>query len=365
MKLTVTQENLSRALQTVSRVASSKTSLPILGNILLRTDENRLLLAATNLEIAVTEYIGGSIKQPGSFTVPARLMSDFITSLPASNVTLELQGSILHVSSGGYSSKINGMQADEFPALPEITSVYECALAAKEFKRSIQQVVVVASHDDTRPVLTGVYWHTHEGGLYIAGTDGYRLAEKKLIAKAADQDISAIIPATALQEVVRVMTDDIENVNVLLDDNQVRFGIGDIEITSKLIDGNFPDYRQLIPSESEISVKLAKDDFARITKVASLFARESGGGVTIAADSDTGKVSIHSIASQLGENTSEAEAEISGDGKVTLNSRYLIEALSCLDGSPVTFAFSGKLAPCVLSAKDAEDYKHIIMPLNS
>lgn len=365
MKLTVTQENLSRALQTVSRVASSKTSLPILGNILLRTDENRLLLAATNLEIAVTEHIGGSVKQPGSFTVPARLMSDFISSLPASNVDLELQGSTIHVSSGGYSSKINGMQADEFPALPEIEAQYECTLPAKELKRAIQQVVVVASHDDTRPVLTGVYWHTFDGGLYIAGTDGYRLAEKRLAEKADGKEVAAIIPAIALQEVVRVMTDDIEQVKVLLDDNQVRFDIGDVEITSKLIDGNFPDYRQLIPSESEIMVRLPKDDFSRITKVASLFARESGGGVTIAADSETGKVSIHSIASQLGENTSEAEAEIKGGGKVTLNSRYLIEALSCLDGSPVTFAFSGKLSPCVLSVAKASDYKHIIMPLNS
>lgn len=364
MKLNVTQENLSRALSTVSRVASGKTSLPILGNILLRTDENRLLLAATNLEIAVTEYIGGSIKEDGGFTVPARLMSDFMSSLPAGNVTLSLEGSTLHVSSGGYSSKIHGMQADEFPALPQITPVHSCEIDAKQLKRAIQQVVVVASHDDTRPVLTGVYWHTFEGGLYVAGTDGYRLAEKQLQEK-FEGDLAAIVPATTLQEVVRVMSDDIDTIKVLLDDNQIRFDIGDIEITSKLIDGNFPDYRQLIPKESEITVTLPKDELSRLTKVSSLFARDSGGGITISADSEEKSISIHSIASQLGENTSEAKAEVSGDGKVTLNSRYLGEALGCIDGSPVIFAFSGKLSPCVLTAKSAKDYKHIIMPLNS
>lgn len=365
MKLTLTQENLSRALGTVSRVASGKTSLPILGNILFKTEDNRLLLAATNLEIAITEYIGGSIKEEGSFTVPARLMSEFMGSLPAGNVTLKLEGSSLHVASGGYSSKINGMQADEFPALPQITPTHTFELDASLLKRAIQQVVVVASHDDTRPVLTGVYWHTYEGALYMAGTDGYRLAEKKLEDKGYDEEISAIIPATALQEVVRVMGDSISTVKVMMDENQVRFCLGDIEITSKLIEGSFPDYRQLIPKETDITVTLPKDDFSRIIKVASLFARESGGGVTIAAESEEGKVSIHSIASQLGENTSEAEAKVSGDGKVTLNSRYLIEALSSIDGSPAEFAFSGKLSPCVLTASGARDYKHIIMPLNS
>lgn len=365
MKLSVTQENLSRALSTVSRIASGKTSLPILGNILLRTDENRLELAATNLEIAIVEHIGGSVKQDGTVTVPARLMNDFINSLPAGNVMLKLEGTTLHIESGGYNSKIHGMSADEFPALPQITPAQTFELDAKALKRAIQQVVVVASHDDTRPVLTGVYWHTFEGSLYIAGTDGYRLAEKRLQDKIAQEDVAAIIPATTLQEVVRVLADDVETVEVQLDENQVRFSLGDVEITSKLIEGNFPDYRQLIPKSNDINVTLAKDDFARITKVASLFARDSGGGVTITSDSDKSNISIHSIASQMGENTSEAEANVTADGKVTLNSRYLTEALGCVDGSPVTFAFSGKLSPCVLTADKTEDYKHIIMPLNS
>ncbi len=364
MKLTVTQENLSKALSIVGRVASAKTSLPILGNILLKTDSNRLLLAATNLEIAMTEYIGGKVESEGACTVPARLMSEFMSSLPAGNVSLKLEGSTLHIKSGGYSSKINGMPADEFPTLPSITATHQLEIDAKMLKRAIQQVVIVASHDDTRPVLTGVYWHMFEGALYMAATDGYRLAEKRLLDK-YEEELQAIIPSTTLQEVVRVMGDNVDKVNILLDENQVRFQLGDVEITSKLIDGNFVDYRQLIPNKSDTEVKIDRQAFNRITKVASLFARDSGGGVTIEASQAQSNIKIHSIASQLGENTSEAEAAVSADGKVTLNSRYLIEALSCIDESPLTFSFSGKLSPCVLTAKSDDSYKHIIMPLKS
>lgn len=365
MKLTVTQENLAGALATVSRIASSKTSLPILGNILIKTVEGRLQLAATNLEIAIVEHIGGSVKTDGAVTVPARLTHEFISSLPAGNVTLTVDGTTLHIESDGYTSKIHGMPADEFPALPQITATQTFEPDASQLKRAIQQVIPVASHDDTRPALTGIYWHTFDKALYMAGTDGYRLAEKKLQAQGDGEDIAAIVPASTLQEVVRVLGDEVKTAYVLLDDNQIRFDVGSIQITSKLIDGSFPDYRQLIPKQSDITFTLAKDEFSRITKVASLFARDSGGGITIMCDSNKGSVSIHSIASQLGENTSEAAAKVTADGSVTLNSRYLIEALNCVDGSPVTFAFSGKVAPCVLSAPEAGDYMHVIMPLNS
>jgi DNA polymerase-3 subunit beta len=166
--------------------------------------------------------------------------------------------------------------------------------------------------------------------------------------------------------VLRVIHDDMAEVKLLFDDNQVRILLDDVEITSRLIDGAFPDYRSLIPKESDISVTLPKDEFARITKVASLFARESGGSVTLKAEAAANKLGIHSVASQLGENTSEAEAQVTADGQVTLNSRYLLEGLGCIDAKQVTFKFSGKLSPCVLtSAGDTSDYQHIIMPLKS
>jgi DNA polymerase-3 subunit beta len=366
MELTVTQENLSKALSAVGRVASSKTQLPILSNILLRTDGNRLLVAATNLEIATTQHIGAKIVKPGAITVPARLVSEFISSLPKGTVELKVENDHLHIKAGSYSSTINGVVADDFPELPTIdeTSSIQYSIKSDDFKQAISQTIITSSNDATRPVLTGVYWHSHEGFLYLAATDGYRLSERRLVETTSD--VSAIVPTSSLQEVLRTVGDDVDEVEILFDETQVRFRAGEAEVTSRLIDGNFPDYRQLIPASSETSIKLEKSDFVRITKIAGLFARESGGSVTLTADSEKKTMSIHSIASQLGENTSESSAEVVGDGQVTLNSRYLSEALSVVDGDTVTFRFSGKLAPCVLTAVEKDvQYLHIIMPLKS
>ncbi|MDB5165249.1 MAG: dnaN [Candidatus Saccharibacteria bacterium] len=367
MELQVTQENFTRALSNVSRVATNKAQLPILENILLRTDNNRLLVAATNLEVASSNYVGAKVVREGSITIPARLITEFVSNLPKEQINLKVENDHLKITCGHYSSIINGMVADEFPELPVIdkkTSI-KYIVTTEDFKKAVSQTMVTSSSDSTRPVLTGVYWHSFEGKLYLAATDGYRLSEKYLID--TKTELSAIIPASTLQEVLRTINDEVEEIELLFNDTQVHFKLNETEITSRLIDGIFPDYRQLIPKTSETEIILKKDDFVRITKIASLFARESGGSVTISAVSETKTLSIHSIASELGENTSEAEAEtITQDGTVTLNSRYLNEALSVLDGDRVTFRFSGKLSPCVLTdGSKSANYKHIIMPLKS
>lgn len=365
MELIVTQEKLNKALTAVSRIASTKTQLPILSNILLRTDGNRLLIAGTNLEIAITQYIGAKIIKPGSITIPARLMSDFISSLPKESVELKVINDNLHIKSGSYTSIINGFIADEFPELPTINekSSIQYTINIDDFKQSVSQTIITTSGDSTRPILTGVYWHSYEDQLYLAATDGYRLSERSLVK--TKSDVSAIIPTQTLQEVLRNIEES-EQVDILFDETQVRFRINDLEIISRLIDGNFPDYRQLLPKTSETIVKLNKADFVRITKIAGLFARESGGSVTLTANKSKKTLSIHSIASQMGENTSETTANVSEDGQITLNSRYLSEALSVIDGEEVEFSFSGKIAPCLIkSTKENTNYYHIIMPLKS
>ena len=363
MKVTVTQENLNRALTAVGRVASTKTSLPILSNILLRTENNQLQVAATNLEIASVCQIGAKVEQEGTLTVPARLFGEFINNLPKENVILRVNGTKLEISSGNYKSTINGVVADEFPTLPTISPSSTIKVSGALFKQAITQTVITASHDDTRPVLTGVLFHSFKDNLYLAATDGYRLAERRLVP--TKEEIRALIPAATLQEVSRIITEDQEEVGVMFDDSQVRFNVGEIELTSRLIEGNFPDYQQLIPSKTEITATVETSELTRITKIASLFARESGGSVTLQTDSTKGTISINSIASQLGENTSEASAEVDGEGVVTLNSRYLIEALGCVESPKITFGFSGKLAPCVVKPVGEENYQHIIMPLKS
>ncbi len=366
MKITVTQENLSKALNAVGRVATSKTPLPILNNILLKTDKNRLLVAATNLEAAITRHIGAKVSDEGSITIPAKLVMEFISNLPKANVELRVDGTHLHITSGAYSSTINGVLADEFPELPTINDkkAVKLDIATNKLKQAVSQTIITASSDTTRPVLTGAYIHSFENKLYIAATDGYRLAERELGKQTGE--LEAIVPTSTLQDVLRVAPDECESIKILFDETQVRFRVDDIEITSRLIEGKFPDYRQLIPKKSDINASLEKSEFIRITKIASLFARESAGSVTLKTNSGQKTLSIHSIASQLGENTSEASAEVNADGQVTLNSRYLLEALNSIDSDTVRFSFSGKLSPCVLTADSKTvDYQHIIMPLKS
>lgn len=366
MELSVTQENFARALSAVGRVASTKTQLPILSNILLRTDGNRLLVAATNLEIATTQYIGAKIIKPGAITVPARLISEFVSSLPKDTIELKIVGENIHITSGKYHSIINGVVADDFPELPTINEENSVtySINTEEFKQAVSQTIITSSSDSTRPVLTGVYWHSHDGWIYLAATDGYRLSERRLVE--TKSEVAAIIPTQSLQEVLRTIVEDSETIDVLFDESQVRFRINEAEVISRLVDGNFPDYRQLIPAKSEINATMKKQDFVRVTKVAGLFARESGGSVTVTVDSDKKTVSLHSIASELGENTSELDADVEGDGQVTLNSRYLAEALSVVDADTISFSFSGKLSPCILkSTKKDTNYYHVIMPLKS
>ncbi len=366
MELTVTQENLTKALAAVSRVASTKTQLPILNNILLRTDGTRLLVAATNLEIASTQYIGAKIVSHGSITIPARLVSEFVASLPKGQVELKVTNDKLSITSGRYTSVVNGVIADEFPELPTIdeTSSIQYSITAEDFKQAVSQTIITTSSDTTRPVLTGVYWHSFEGSLYLAATDGYRLSERRLVETASE--VSAIIPTQTLQEVLRLIVDGVDEVEILFDETQVRFRLNEAEVVSRLIDGNFPDYRQLIPKEMSTNGIIAKEDFVRITKIAGLFARDSGGSITLTLDAAQNTISIHSIASELGENTSEASAKVDADGVITLNSRYVSDALSVIDGDEIIFGFNGKLSPSVLrKSGDDVNYYHVIMPLKS
>jgi DNA polymerase III subunit beta len=363
MKLQVTQENLSKALSTVARIANTRNALPILGNVLLKTVDNRLSVAATNLDIAITHYIGSKVSEEGSITVPARLMQDFVSSLPSGVIDLELNEHKLQIVTDQYQSTINGVSAEDFPVMPAITDGTTWTVPSNVLKKGLQQTVLAASADEARPILTGLYLHTHDGVLYMVATDSYRLAEKSLLKNKSD--VSLLIPASAMQDMLRILGDDEEPVTITHDDQQVLFQVGEVELVSRLIDGKYPDYRKLIPGSFEVQATLSRDDFTNITKVSSLFARESAGSVTIKVDEVAKQVSIRSVASQLGENTASASAEVTGSGEVTLNSRYLLDALHVFNGDTITFQFNGKLDPSLLTDPKNKDYKHVIMPLRS
>jgi len=364
MKLQVTQENLNKALNSVARIATNRSTLPILSNVLFKTVNNRLSVAATNLDIAVTHYIGAKVSSEGSITIPARLIQDFVSNLPNDIIELSLEDKKLHINSKMYKSVINGISSEEFPIMPAIDKGTSWKINAQNLKQGLQQVVIAASGDEARPVLTGVYFNSHEGQLYVVATDSYRLAERLLMP--TKKEINILVPATAIQDLLRLIADDDGEITVTYDDQQVSFQVGDIELVARLIEGKFPDYRLLIPSKFTTSISLTKAELTNITKVSALFARESAGSVTINVDEPSQEISIHSVASQLGENTATATAEVSGNGIVTMNSRYLLEALHVLIGEKVKCNFNGKLEPIVITnGQKGSNYLHIIMPLKS
>lgn len=363
MKFQVTQENLSRALNHVARIATTRNTLPILANVLIKTVDNRVCIAATNLNIAITNYIGSKVSESGSITVPARLMQDFISSLPGGVVDIRLEDTKLHINTEHHKSVINGIPADDYPVMPQIKDGKKWKISSKELKSALSQVVVAASNDDARPVLTGVNFYTAEGDLYVVATDSYRLAEKKLIP--LKDDLNILVPASAVQDLLRILDDSEDEVNITSDPQQILFQKGDVELVTRLIDGKFPDYRKLIPSKFKTNASVDKGELANIAKVSSLFARETAGSIKVSIDSAQKQIRIDSIASQLGENSATTKAKTTGDGEITLNSRYVTEALNSLTGESVFIGFNEKLEPFIVKDQKDESYLHIIMPLKS
>lgn len=366
MEIKVLQEKLAKALNHVSRVvAGGRVTLPILNNVLIRVDNNKVSLTTTNLDMAVVDYLPVIDSNNGVITVPARLLAEFVANLPkGETVTLTADNEKVTVKAAGYSSVLNGTIADDFPELPGMddNKTVKFKMSVEAFKNGLSQVMVAASNDMARPALTGVYFNTMDDALYVAATDGYRLAERKLTDK-VKMEVAAIVPAASLRSVLGLLDDDMDEVEILFDESQVKFRLNEVELTSKLVDGSFPDYRQLIPKDSEIKINLQRDELMRVTKLAALFAREVGGSIICSTRVEDEVFAIASVVNELGENNSEIKTKVEADGKVTLNSRFLLDALNVLDGQTVKMGFSNKLDPIVLRGEQDAEYVHIIMPL--
>lgn len=366
MEIEVTQEKLSKALNNVSRIAVGKVTLPVLNNVLIRVDDGKVSLITTNLDMAIVDFLPVSSSKNGVTTVPAKLLAEFVSNLPrGEKIKITTSGTKVIISAGKYTSTINGSPADDFPELPEIDekNAVVFKIGADEFKNGISSVAIASSNDLTRPALTGIYFNTADKVLCAAATDGYRLAERKLI-KNVESDVSVVVPASSLQEVLRAINDSVEEVEISFNDDLVRFRLGEIEIISKLIDASFPDYRRLIPKDNDIKLELNREELIRITKLAALFARSVNGSITCEAKKPNNFI-VKSIASELGENDSIIETEVEIEGKIRLNARFLIDALNVLDDTAITFDFSSRMAPVILRNKKNQDYTHIVMPLNS
>jgi DNA polymerase-3 subunit beta len=361
MKIVLTQEKLTKALNIVSHIASSKTTLPILNNLLIRAENSQLQLNTSNLEIFIINSITAKVDNEGAICVPANLITEFISNLPKTNINIETKDSKLIIKAGNYKSIINTINPDEFPEVPKEDFNEEITINSEIFKNATSQVITCTSSDTSRLILTGVYLHNNNNQLLLTATDGYRLAEKNLIK--TTKDIKIIIPAQTISEVNRIL-DGEENINLKISDEQIIFKIGEVSLVSRLIDGSYINYHSLIPEKTDNTAVLNKTDLTQAVKVAELFARDSAGSIIIKTNQTNQVLEINSITSEFGDNNSKVEGEISGEASITLNAKYLLDALNCIEGETVNLGFSGKLTPILITGNNS-DYKHIIMPVRS
>lgn len=367
MKFICTQENLNKGLTIVNHIANKNTTLPILNNVLLKTEDGILKLSTTNLEIGMNCIIRGKVEKEGSFTVQAKLISDYINLLPKEQVELELKGNALHIKCGKHETKINGLSADDFPVIPELPKQDVISLPSKDFRKAISQVIFAVANDDTRPEISGVYFIFNGEELIMVGTDSYRLAEKRLkLKKGLEKNRSVIIPARSLQELARTLTDGVQNdqIELVLSDNQIMFNYNSVELVSRLIEGQYPDYKQILLDNFKTTFVLPTSKFVNIIKSASLFCKIGINDVSVRVLPTSSEVIVSSSNSQLGEHTAKIEADIVGEpNEIVFNYRYLLDGLAAVGDEEIEFKLLDENTQGMMKSKASDDYQYVIMPV--
>jgi len=375
VKVSCLQENLQRALAQVSRAVATKTALPVLSNVLLATDDGRLKIAATNLEIGITTWIGASVEEDGRITVDARLLSEFVNTLPndAVHLTSDSTRYTLTVQCGRDKAAINGIDADDFPVIPSVgDEAYGASVDAQVLREMVAQVEFAAAADDSRPVLAGVLMRFEGQKLTLAAADGFRLAVREgELAEPVPSRLDVIVPARAIRELARLLGDSSEPVRLAITPNQSQLlaRIGETEFLSRLIEGSFPDFRQIIPREFNTRVELGRDAFLNAVRRASYFARDNNDVVRLLihpSDDDVmpGTVEISASAAERGNSQSFVDASVAGpELQIAFNARYLTDVLGVLKQGQVFLGMNGPNQAGVVRPAGTDDYTHVIMPM--
>jgi len=390
VRVSCLQENLAKGLSIVGRAVSSRSTLPVLGNILLATDQARLKLAATDLEIAINCWIGAQIQEEGATTVPARLLADFVNSLPSERIDMELsvRTQSLHIRCARYEASIKGIDASEFPLIPTSDGDGAVEIPVNTLRKMIDQVAFAAATDDSRPMLTGVHARFQEDRLIFAATDGFRLSVRLTrLNRPVAEEMAVIIPARSLQEIARISGDADEEhpveIRVVHARNQVLFhltgkadgsekgGFQQVDVVSQLIDSKFPDYEAIIPKSWTTRTVLDTAEFLKAVRVAYLFAREAANIVRLQirpGDADRpGVLTLTATSQEYGENVTEVEALVEGEPiEIAFNARYLIDVLSVIDTAQVALETTRPGAPGVIRPVGVgpEEFTHVIMPMH-
>ena len=377
MQLNCLQENLSQGLSIVQPAVATRTTLPITQHVLLASDEGRLRLSATNLEIAISTWVGGEILEEGAITIPARLLTDFVNSLgrqtieiatfsPGNGVT---QGGGITVKGDRVNANINGAAAEEFPPIPTVEDGLSTRISGRMLREAIRQVVLAAAVEDSRPVLTGVHLDIEGSKMTLAAADGFRLAVRTIdLLEPVGEKTSIIVPARTLSQIERLIDgDDPVDIVVTTQRSQILFRLKNIEVVSQLIQGTFPNYSQLIPQERTTRAVIDLGALQRATRTASIFAKDGSGIIRLqmaAGAGGPGRLTISSRAEEVGDNTGDIEADVEGDeGKIAFNSRYLSEVLNIIGKDRVVLEMTTSSSPGVIRPLDDDDYIHVVMPM--
>jgi DNA polymerase-3 subunit beta len=363
MKVVCTQENLAKALNIVSRTVTARATLPVLSNILLSVSDGRLKLTSTDLEIGVSTWIGGQVEDDGALTVPARLFSDFVVNNRDLKIELLSKDNTIHLKSDHFEANINGIEASEFPMIPEVSGQPLLKISSKKFVEAVKQVVIAPAADESRPVLAGVLFSFKDSLMKLVATDSYRLAEKKIELERTVQPVDIIVPSRSLNEVLRIIGSlAVEEIEISINENQVLFTVGDTQIVSRLIEGIFPNYEQIIPTTEQTTALVDVSEITGIVKMAALFAKESANNIKL--DFSEKQLVAKSMSAQVGDNISQMSAEITGRGvEIAFNSKYILDFLSVVGEKNIKISVNDRLSPGVFRPGKSRDYLYIIMPL--
>jgi DNA polymerase-3 subunit beta len=371
MKVSCSQEDLSKGLAVVGRAVATRAVLPITNNVLIATEGSQLKLAATNLEIAITCWIGATIEEEGTITIPARLVTDFVNSLPSGRIDMILspRSQSLELRCARYEAHVSGLDPADFPPIPKIAEGVTIKVKPEELRMAINQVVFAAASEESRPVLTGVDAEFDGNQLTLAAADGFRLAVRKLsLDTPVDEKISVIIPARSLAELNRLITDQQEPVELTINPkkSQTIFRLRNAEMVSQLIQGTFPNYEQLIPQAYSTRAVVKLSELLMATRSASIFARDGSGIVRlqIMPKDGKGKIAISARAEEVGDNLGEVDAVVEGEeAKIAFNSKYLMDVLGVLTEEEVALEATTSSSPGVIRPVGKDNYIHVVMPM--
>lgn len=366
MKLTCAQADLERAVNIVSKAITPNTTLPVLNNILLKAEANKLHFSATNLEVSIQYFIPAEVKSEGSITIPAKLLSSYVNLMKDEKIELEVVGGdSVQIKSPSSQTKIKGINATEFPVIPKVEKENTFKVDRKILETAIAQTAFAASTNTSRPVLSGVLFDVNKEELKVVATDSYRLAEKTIILKEkTNLDIECIVPARTIMELGKILSRaEEEDVELSVSKNQVLFVVGDVQLMSRLIEGKFPPYEKVIPKETKTKLEVLDDALANVVRRVSLFARENNNSIKITATND-GKLTVATDETRVGEEKAELDVKIQGENnKISLNAQYLLDVLNFIQSENILIEIDDKLSPAVVRPLKEKDYVYIIMPL--